>query len=332
MRKIKYLIERIIKMDYKGLFSTIKKVHKKSGKNSIFLFFDVIYCGFKYQAGYMDYELFNMYELNRNERRKILTRGKNDEYVERLNDKKAREVFNEKQKFNERFKEYVGRDWFFINGENEKEFEEFLKDKDKVIIKPVDLCCGKGIEIIRLEDKNPKELYDFLVETNRPLVEEVLEQNDEMSKLYPDSVNTLRIVTVVSDKGTASVVGMYLRMGTGGNEVDNFNHGGISAPVNRKTGIVEHKARNKQNVYFDRHPDTGTPIVGFQIPCWREVLDFARKMAKEVKEVRYVGWDICITKDGLAVVEANDYPANDLCQLPKENIGTANIIEAALAR
>ena len=78
MRKIKYLIERIIKMDYKGLFSTIKKVHKKIGKNSIFLFFDVIYCGFKYQAGYMDYELFNMYELNKNERRKILTRGKNE--------------------------------------------------------------------------------------------------------------------------------------------------------------------------------------------------------------------------------------------------------------
>ncbi|MCM1289024.1 MAG: hypothetical protein NC240_12025 [Clostridium sp.] len=332
MRKIKYLIERILKMDYKGLFRTIKKVHKKSGKNSIFLFFDVIYCGFKYQAGYTDYEMFNMYELNRNERRKILTRGRNDEYVEKLNDKEARKIFSDKPRFNERFKEYVNRGWFVVNGENEKEFEEFLKGKDKVIIKPIDLSCGKGIEIIRLENKKPKELYDFLVETNRPLVEEVLEQNEEMSALYPHSVNTLRIVTVVSEKGTASVVGMYVRIGTGGNAVDNFHHGGISAPVNRKTGIIEHKARNKENIYFDKHPDTGTPIVGFQIPHWHEVLEFARKMAKEVEKVRYVGWDICITKNGLAVVEANEYPTNDLCQLPKENIGTANIIEAALAR
>ncbi len=153
-----------------------------------------------------------------------------------------------------------------------------------------------------------------------------------MSRLYTNAVNTVRIVTVVSDRGTVSIVGTYVRIGAGGNAVDNFNHGGISSPVNRKTGIIEHKARNKEKQYFDKHPDTGTQILGFQIPHWKEILDFARRMAKEVKEVRYVGWDICITKTGLAVVEANEYPGNDLYQLPKENIGTCNIIDAALAR
>lgn len=332
MKKIKYLLNRILRMDYKGLFRTVNRVHKTSKKNRIFLFFDIVYSGFKYQAGYMDYEMFDMCHLNKKERSVILTRGKNDAYVARLNDKEVRQLFKDKPRFNERFKDYVGRDWFLIDGNNEKEFEKFLEGRDKVIIKPVGLCCGQGIEIVSLEGKDPKEFYDYLIKTDRLLVEQILEQNEEMSKLYPNAVNTIRIVTVVSDKGTVSVVGTYIRMGAGGNAVDNFNHGGISSPVNRKTGVIEHKARNKETKYFDKHPDTGTPIVGFQIPKWDEILAFAKKMAKEVKEVRYVGWDICITKTGLAVVEANEYPGNDLYQLPKENIGTCNIIDAALAR
>ncbi|MCM1399222.1 MAG: hypothetical protein NC225_07030 [Clostridium sp.] len=332
MGKLKYLVNRIVKMDYKGMFATVKRVHKASGKNSLYLFLDMIYSGFKYQAGYMDYEMFDMYALNQSERKKILTRGKNDAYVARLNDREARQMFKDKPSFNQRFKEYIGRDWFLIDGKNEKEFEEFLKGRDKVIIKPVGLCCGQGIEIVSLADKKTKEFYEYLIKTDRPLVEQVLEQNEEMSKLYPNAVNTLRIVTVVSDKGTVSVVGTYIRIGAGGNDVDNFNHGGVTAPVNRKTGVIEHKARNKETKYFEKHPDTGAPIVGFQVPHWQEVIAFAKKMAKEVDNVRYVGWDICITKTGLAVVEANEYPGNDLYQIPKENIGTCNIIDAALAR
>ena len=60
MHKIKYLIDRIIHMDYKSFFKTIKKIHIKSNKNSFIIFIDIIYCGIKYQAGYTDYDLFEM--------------------------------------------------------------------------------------------------------------------------------------------------------------------------------------------------------------------------------------------------------------------------------
>ncbi len=49
-------------------------------------------------------------------------------------------------------------------------------------------------------------------------------------------------------------------------------------------------------------------------------------------KMRYVGWDICITEKGFAVIEANEYPGNDLYQIPKEDIGTANLIEDALKK
>lgn len=123
-----------------------------------------------------------------------------------------------------------------------------------------------------------------------------------------------------------------MRIGTGGNVVDNFNHGGITAPINIKTGKIEHKARNKSNVYFSNHPDTNAQILGFTIPNWSGLTDYAKSLALVMPKMRYVGWDICITEKGFAVIEANEYPGNDLYQIPKEDIGTANLIEDALKK
>ena len=68
MEKTKYLFQRIVKMNYKNFFKVINNIHKKTGKSRIYLFFDIIYCGLKYQAGFFDYELFEMYNLNRKRR------------------------------------------------------------------------------------------------------------------------------------------------------------------------------------------------------------------------------------------------------------------------
>ena len=87
MGKVGFLIKRIATLDYKNLMKTAGEVHEASGKSRISAFTDIVKCGMKYQAGYMDYKLFKMYELSDEERAKILTRGKNDAYVRRLNDK-----------------------------------------------------------------------------------------------------------------------------------------------------------------------------------------------------------------------------------------------------
>ena len=47
MGRLKYIFHCILHMDYKSLFDTVKTVHEVSGKNRIWLFFDIIKCGFK---------------------------------------------------------------------------------------------------------------------------------------------------------------------------------------------------------------------------------------------------------------------------------------------
>ena len=110
MNKLKYLIKRIFTMNYKNFFKTLKKVKKKSKKPDIYIFFDIIYCGIKYQAGYVDYDLFSMYKLPKNEREKIITRGKNNQYIKKLNPKEYWDIVDNKKTFNDTFKKYLNRD------------------------------------------------------------------------------------------------------------------------------------------------------------------------------------------------------------------------------
>ena len=58
MGKVKYMIARIAKMDYGNMFKTIDKVASINHKNKVGIFFDVVSCGLKYGAGYIDYYQF----------------------------------------------------------------------------------------------------------------------------------------------------------------------------------------------------------------------------------------------------------------------------------
>ena len=81
MEKIKYLFKRILKLDYSNMIKIAKAVSKKTNKNLLFILFDMTKCGLKYQAGYYDYQEFEFYNLNKEQRETYLTRGKNNETV-----------------------------------------------------------------------------------------------------------------------------------------------------------------------------------------------------------------------------------------------------------
>ena len=66
-----YLFKKIFKIDFEKLNSQIEICSKKSGKSKIKIFFDMAICVVFYQAGYMDYEFFEMYNLNRKQRKEI---------------------------------------------------------------------------------------------------------------------------------------------------------------------------------------------------------------------------------------------------------------------
>ncbi len=328
MGKISYLFKRIKGMNYKGFFDTINEVHDKTGKSRIILFFDIINCGIKYQAGYMDYKLFEMYRISGDKRKTIITRGINNELVKKYNNPEYTHFLHNKIEFNKKFNKYLARDWMEVTKDNYEDFKVFIGKHKEIVVKPIDLSCGKGIEIIKVNNKNCKKVYENLLETKRTLVEEVATQCKILSNLHPQSINTMRMITL-----NHHLVASYLRIGTGENVVDNFNHGGLVVPVNIDTGIIDYLAIDKKGNKYEKHPDTNENIIWVQIPKWNKVKKFVEEVSKIIPELGYVGWDVCLSDNGPLLIEGNEFPGHDIYQLPPHrtnDIGLLPIFKKAM--
>lgn len=311
MNNLKYILKRLKNMDYLSFFYTINRIHKKTNKNSFIIFCDIIYCGFKYMAGYVDYEVFEFYNMKKDQRKTIITRGINNKYVKELNDKNYFKYIDDKTLFNENYNKFLKREWLDLRKTPFEDFSKFVKDKKTIMAKTINLCCGKGIEkIIYSSNTNLEKLYYNLKENKQFLIEEYVSQHEDMNKLYPESVNTLRIVTLLRDN-VPSVAFVGLRIGNSGNVVDNFNHGGLLTYINNK-GIIDTPAIDKHGRYYESHPYTNTKIIGYKIPYFDEAISFAKELALVTPEIRYTAWDIAITNNGPVVIEGNPFPGHDV--------------------
>ena len=84
----------------------VARVAKKSGKSKVYIFFDMLYCGVRYGAGPLDYDLFEFYTLTRKQRKTYVTRGVNNALVKKFNDRSMWHVFDNKNEFNSIFAEW----------------------------------------------------------------------------------------------------------------------------------------------------------------------------------------------------------------------------------
>ena len=313
MKKFIYYIKRVFGMDYKQMWQTLNKIHKRSHKNRFILIFDMIRCSIKYQAGYTDYFLFYFEELNAKQRATYVTRGVNNTYIRLLNNREYYKYFRNKVLFNDTFKDYLGRDYMDLFKHSPSEFKEFITKHPTIIVKTIDGTGGFGVEKIETnKDTDANKLYDELMKKQQTLVEECIVQHEDMSKLAEKSVNTLRIVTITKNNKTHIML-KVIRFGNGINAVDNFHSGGMYT-VFDDNGIITKPAVDREGNVHTIHPLNKTQIEGFKIPYYKEALDLAVKASKVIPQLGYVGFDIAISKNGPVIVEGNELPGYDLYQ------------------
>lgn len=313
-----------MRMNYGAMFKAVGEVHKRSGKNRVIIFFDMIGCSIKYQAGYMDYKVFFFENLTKKQRASFVTRGVNNAYIKKLNDPTYNHFFRNKKEFNEKFREYLNRDFIDLDVASYEEFLDFIEANPTFMAKPKDGQCGKDIEKITIDNNTVKtELYNKLKENKQLLLETYVVQHPEISRLFPKSVNTIRMVTMRVN-GKTTIAYRVIRIGNGDNVVDNFNHGGMFSVVD-ENGKITKPAIDKAGNVYETHPVTGTEIMGFQIPRFEEAKALVMKMSEVIPEIGYTGWDICITEKGPVVIEGNEFPGYDVYQskihLDEDNMG-----------
>lgn len=306
MQKIKYLFKRIIELDYKNMMRIAGSVSKKSGKFFPAVVIDMMICGLKYQAGYYDYQEFEFYNLNSEQRKTYLTRGKNNEIIRRFNDKSKFHIFENKDEFHAMFKEFTKRDWLKLDGNNANDFVSFLEKNQQIIVKPVAGEGGEGIRKCKYTNREDAEaLYGELMANGQNLAEQYIVQNKEFDKLYSGSVNSLRVYSFI-ENGNVHILQMILKIGNGG-IVDNFSGGGMYTFVDEK-GYVCVGAIDKADNVFHEHPITKARIKDFKIPLYEKIAELIDGAARVVPEVAYVGWDVAVGENEAMIIEGNCFP------------------------
>jgi len=273
-------------------------------------------CGLRYGAGYKDYALCAFWDLSPEQRATYVTRGINNRIVRLCNDPAWYHCVADKREFNRIYGRFVRRGWLDLEQCGYDAFAEFMGGRDAVIAKPTADTCGRGIEKLRKADfSSLRELYAHLKAGGAGLVEDVIVPHPQVARLYPDAVNTYRIVTVTRG-GRAGVVYAYIRIGNGGRFVDNFNSGGMTAPVDLESGVIGFPAVDKDGGCYPVHPATGCPIAGYPLPFWRESIEMCLEAAKVVPQLGYVGWDVAVSPQGPQLIEGNHFPGHDIYQMP----------------
>ncbi len=304
MKNLKFIIRRLKRVKISRFLDIVKKIQKINKKPSIIIIFDIMITSIICGSGYMDYFEFEFYLLTMKQRKTYITGSVNNEIVKKYNQKEYRYKFSNKLEFNNIFKKYLGRDYLFLNN-NYDEFIGFIKSKKEIIAKPLDESGGKGIEIFKINNNTDlKRLYEKLIRDKKLLIEEVIKQHSEMSKLYNGSVNTLRIISFRTDKKVV-ILKSVLKIGNGG-RVDNFSSGGMYTFID-ENGIVFVPAIDEEGNIFYEHPISKVKIKGFKIPYYEEVKNLIEEVSKKIPQIRYVGWDIAISPKGPIIIEGNEY-------------------------
>lgn len=223
-------------------------------------------------------------------------------------------IFRDKAKFLEVYGDFVHRKWLYIPKVSFDEYEKLIKHYD-CIAKPLNESRGKGIIKICKDntEKDTKELYHFFVRNNY-LLEQCIENCKELKAFHPQSLNTIRVITV-SNKEKACVFSGVLRFGVGGNIVVNSHAGGVSAQINIESGVIETDGADSKGNRYEYHPDSKLKIKGFVIPNWEAIIKTCCEAAKRTT-LPVVGWDVVANDDGvIELIEGNHRPDMDVMQI-----------------
>lgn len=315
MPSIRYLTRIVRGMRFDRLKQMLAVVKEKSGQSKARTFLSMVWCGLRYGAGYYDYVMFGFYDMNGRQRNTYLTRVRNKKVCEMMNDYSFSEEFDDKLRFNARFSAYLRRAWMDGAAATVESLSAFADGQTAIFAKPNHGACGNGVEKLNISDfSDLSELLAYIREKNLTVLEHVLPQHPDMARLHPQSVNSIRIVTdLVQD--TVHVAYIVVKIGRGGGCCDNTGQGGVLCRVDPETATICSVATDDFFNIYSEHPDTGITFCGYRIPMLDAAIELACRAAREIPQMRHIGWDVAITPDGPAIIEGNEYPGTDLCQL-----------------
>ena len=302
--RARMFVRRVMLFDRKRVAGFVAQSAARSRAPRWWILLDMIWCSIRYETTFENYCEWDFFLLKRRERRTYMTDPLSFRLTRRFNDASQRGIFDDKRQFAGRFSEELGREWIDLQQTDVAALTDFVRRFDRVIAKNPLGVGGQGITLRDTAEIADVEAFrEELLASGQTLLEEVLEQHEDLARLHPQSLNTLRVVTYLAPGGEVHRLAGVLKIGNGG-FVDNFSNGGMYTMLDAN-GRVLHAAVDEEGRAYETHPRTGVPITGFQVPMYPEVIDLVERLAHRVPALPYIGWDIAITPSGPVVIEGN---------------------------
>lgn len=216
---------------------------------------------------------------------------------------------------------------------NNHSFAQILaygKSKKSMIWKPLDGAGGSHVHLVTwtpddgfaIDNRKvtETEIESYARLRNQFLVCEHLVQHNYASDIYPRTLNTIRVHTMIDpDTGRAFVSRAIHRFGTDASfPVDNWAAGGVASPIDLASGTLglatAAPVQGKLN-WREDHPDTRTRIAGTTLPLWEEILETLLLATEAYSRISHCGWDVVIADDTFYVLEGNNQPTLTLMQI-----------------
>lgn len=181
------------------------------------------------------------------------------------------------------------------------ELDTLLADEPELVVKKaMGSEGGKGVFFVPgtgLSQVEEKIRDDIVIQ--RPVV-----QHEKLSAINPTSVNTIRMISLLSQDGV-KVYSSILRMGINGSRVDNASSGGITCGIS-EDGCLKKYAYKANGERFEQHGDSGIVFDGYEIPGYRKCLEAVASLHVQIPHFRLVSWDFSVDQTETPIlIEAN---------------------------
>ena len=184
---------------------------------------------------------------------------------------------------------------------------QLISMRSEVIVKPSQ-DSGSGRDIAFLKPVTDSEAIRSLLSSKKEknyIIQAVVKQHESLKKVHENSLNTIRIVTLLMDDGV-HILNSVLRMGANASRLDNASVGGLYVKIN-SDGTLDKYARSDAagDKLHSKHPQ-GLVFEGYQIPHFDKVIETVKTAAQRIGNFRLVSWDMAIDEDGdVLLIEAN---------------------------
>lgn len=186
---------------------------------------------------------------------------------------------------------------------------ELLQKAGAFFIKPsVDTCSGQGC--LKVDEGAQIEVQSNAISVNGNIysqnfvAQELMVCHESLKKLYPYAANSFRVITYIW-RGKIFHMPADLKIGRGGNYLDNAHAGGMMVAIDDNGRLCNH-AVTEFNDQFECHPDTKIKFEGYQIDHVGKMIDALHRFHEAVPQIGCINWDATIDTEGNPIViEAN---------------------------